>query len=111
MYCILAVLYFLLSVLLLALIRLEGFQYWVLLIPFGEGCLSATMMQYDHIIIKLNIKSWRKVLLEVLRWSTLTILLYRWFNVYSIIAVTSEIWIWCIVELLQPKIVERITYI
>jgi hypothetical protein len=111
MHCVLAVLYFLLSVLLIVVTRLEGFQFWILLFPFAEACLSATMMQYDHVTMKVKIKAWRKIILEALRWSFFVILLYRWLNVYSIVIITSEIWIWCTIEMLQPKISERITYI
>ena len=110
MYCILAVVYLFLTVLLLALGSFE-IGYWVLIFPFAEACFSATMMQYEHVTMHVKIKIWRRVLLEVLRWSVFTILLYRWFNEYSIIVITTVIWIWCTIEMLQPKITERITYI
>ena len=87
MYCILAVVYFLLVVLLSTLS--ETYQLWVLLVPFFEACLSATLMQYTDVECKVKIKRWRKILLELLRWTVLTVLLYRWFNVYSIVVVTS----------------------
>ena len=110
MYCVLAVVYILITILLLVLGSFET-GYWIVILPFSEACFSATLVQYDHVTMKVKIKLWRKVLLEMLRWSVFTILLYRWFNEYSIVIITTEIWIWCIIEMLQPKITERIAYI
>ena len=52
MYCILAVVYFLLVVLLITLS--ETYQLWVLLVPLSEACLSATLMQYTHVECKVE---------------------------------------------------------
>lgn len=111
MYCIIAVVYLVLLGLLIGLSDLEGFHLWVLLIPFAESMLALTLMYYPASELKCNIKLVRKCSLEVLRWSLLVILVYKIINVYTIIIFTSEIWIWWMIELLQPKIRERITYV
>ena len=111
MYCIIAVVYLILVVLLIGLYNLEDFYLWVLLVPFAESMLALTFMNYPGSELKCNIKLVRKCSLEVLRWTLLVILVYKTINVYTIIIFTSEIWIWWMIELLQPKIIERITYV
>lgn len=111
MYCIIAVVYLILLGLLIGLSNLEGFQLWVLLIPFSESMLAIAFMNYPASELKCNIKLFRKCSLEVLRWTLLVILVYKIINVYTIIIFTSEIWVWWMIELLQPKISERITYV
>lgn len=111
MYCIIAVVYLILLAVLIGLSNLEEFQLWVLLIPFSESMLALTFMNYPGSELKCNIKLVRKCSLEVLRWTLLVILVYKIINVYTIIIFTSEIYIWWMIELLQPKISERITYV
>lgn len=111
MYCVIAVVYLILLALLIGLSNLEEFQLWVLLIPFSESMLALTFMNYPGSELKCNIKLVRKCSLEVLRWTLLVILVYNIINVYTIIIFTSEIYIWWMIELLQPKIRERITYV
>lgn len=111
MYCIIAVVYLILVVLLIGLYNLEDFYLWVLLVPFAESILALTFMNYPGSELKCNIKLVRKCSLEVLRWTLLVILVYNIINVYTIVIFTSEIWIWWMLELLQPKIRERITYV
>lgn len=111
MYCVIAVVYLILLALLIGLSNLEEFQLWVLLIPFSESMLALTFMNYPGSELKCNIKLVRKCSLEVLRWTLLVILVYNIINVYTIIIFTSEIYIWWMIELLQPKIIERITYV
>ena len=111
MYCVIAVVYLILLALVIGLSNLEEFQLWVLLIPFSESMLALTFMNYPGSELKCNIKLFRKCSLEVLRWTLLVILVYNIINVYTIIIFTSEIYIWWMIELLQPKIRERITYV
>lgn len=111
MYCIIAVVYLILIGLLIGVSNLESFQLWVLLFPFTESMLALILMNYPDSELKCNIKLVRKCSLEVLRWTLLVILVYKIINVYTIIIFTSEIWIWWMIELLQPKISERITYV
>lgn len=111
MYCVIAVLYLTLTVLLIAISGLNGFELSIFIIPFCEAALAGTLMQYHGIEIKCNIKLVRKCSIEVLRWTLLVILVYKIINIYTIIIFTSEIWIWWMIELLQPKISERITYV
>ena len=106
MYCIIAVVYLILLGLLIGLSNLEGSQLWV-----SESMLALTFMNYPGSELKCNIKLVRKCSLEVLRWTLLVIIVYKIINVYTIIIFTSEIWIWWMIELLQPKIIERITYV
>lgn len=111
MYCIIAVIYIVLTVLLIALSDLEGYQLGIFLVPFCEAMIAASLMKYPGIEMKCKIKVFRKCILEVFRWTLLIVLLYRIINVYTIIIFTSEVWIWWIIELLQPTIIERITYV
>lgn len=90
---------------------INSIDYMLALVPWVYLSMTSCILQHD-IFLKIKYKKWvYNILKETLRWSVFVMLLYRWFNIYMITLIHSIVWVWSMVYILQPKTIDRITYI